>query len=235
MPTPLEIAVAVLVAVLWPAWEHFLVWPWFVARVRGGSSNARLVYYRAMIATLWGISAVVGITEWLARRPAASLGLVVRPGIGLGVGLVVCAVVVVLLARQAAKVRGSARAREAVRRQFAGSSGLDIFVPRTRDEIPTYLALSVSAGVCEEFLYRGFLIAVLAAFIPAWLGAVVSAVFFGFAHSYQGGKGILSVTMVGLVTGMLYVWAGSLLPVILLHFALDAGNGLTTYFALRPE
>ena len=235
MPTPLEIAVAVLIAIVWPAWEHFVAWPRFVALIRGGAPDGRLIGYRLTIATLLVLSAVVGITAWLARRPAASLGLAVRPGIGLGVGLAASAAVFVLLARQAAKVRASAKAREAVRRQIARTPGLDIFVPRTRDEFPTFVALSVTAGVCEEFLYRGFLIAVLAAFIPAWLGAVVSAVFFGFAHSYQGGKGILSVGMVGLIMGLLYVWAGSLLPVVLLHFALDAGNGLTTYFALRPE
>jgi hypothetical protein len=146
-----------------------------------------------------------------------------------------CAAIGVLLARQAAKVHGSARAREAVRKQFERTRGLDIFVPRTLDEFRTFAALSITAGVCEEFLYRGFLIALLAAFMPAWLGAVVSAVFFGFAHSYQGTKGILSTGTTGLVMGLLCMWAGSLLPVVLLHAVIDAGNGLTTYFALRPE
>jgi membrane protease YdiL (CAAX protease family) len=235
MPTPSEIAVTVLVVVVWPAFEHLVLWPPFIARVRDGAPDARRGYYRIMIAALWSLSAIVGITEWLARRPASSLGLAVRPSIGLGVGFAVCAAIGVLLARQAAKVHASAKAREAVRKQFAGAQGLDIFVPRSRDEYRTFVALSIAAGVCEEFLYRGFLIAILAAFMPAWLGAVVSAVFFGFAHSYQGTKGILGAGTTGLVMGLLYVWGGSLLPVVLLHFALDAGNGLTTYFALRPE
>jgi membrane protease YdiL (CAAX protease family) len=235
MPTPLEIAVAVLVAVVWPAWEHFVAWPRFVARVRGAAPDGRLVYYRITLAIEWGLAAAVGIAAWLARRPATSLGLAVRPGLALGVGLAACAVMVVLVARQIAKVRASASVRQAVRRQLSRTAGLEILVPRTPVEFRTFVALSVTAGVCEEFLFRGFLIAVLAAFIPAWLGAVVSAVFFGFGHSYQGGKGILSTGMVGLVMGLLYVWAGSLLPVVLLHVAVDAGNGLTTYLAMRPE
>ncbi len=235
MPTPLEIAVAVLVAIVWPAWEHFVAWPRFVARLGGGAPDGRLVYYRYTLATEWGLAAVVGIAAWLARRPAPSLGLAVRPGVALGVELAACAAIVVLLARQIAKVRASAAAREAVRRQFARTQGLDIFVPRTPVEFRTFVALSVTAGVCEEFLFRGFLIAVCAALMPAWLGAVVSAVFFGFAHSYQGGKGILRTGMLGLGMGLLYVWAGSLLPVVLLHVAVDAGNGLTAYLALRPE
>jgi membrane protease YdiL (CAAX protease family) len=177
----------------------------------------------------------VGIAAWVARRSAPSLGLAVHPGVALGVELTACAAMVVLLARQIAKVRASAAAREKLRRRIARTQGIEIFVPRTPAEFRTFVAVSVTAGACEEFLFRGFLIAVLAAFIPAWLGAVVSAVFFGFAHSYQGGKGIVSTGVVGLVMGLLYVWAGSLLPVVLLHIAIDAGNGLTTYLALRPE
>src|SRR5262245_56202349 len=100
MPNLIEIAAAVLVAVLWPAWEHFVGWPWFVARARSGAPNARVVPYRATIVTQWVLVGVVGIVAWLVRRPAASLGLVVRPGAGLVVGLAVCAAVVVLLARQ---------------------------------------------------------------------------------------------------------------------------------------
>jgi membrane protease YdiL (CAAX protease family) len=235
MPTPSEIAAAVLFAVVWPTFEHLVLWPRFIERVRSGASDARRGYYWILIAALWGLSVVVGVAAWSARRPASALGVAVRPGIGLGVGLAMCAAIGVLLARQAARVHGSAKAREAVRRQCARTRGLDIFVPRTLDEFRTFVALSFSAGLCEEFLCRGFLIAVFAAFMPAWLAAVLSSVFFGLAHSYQGTKGILSTGATGLVMGLLYVWAGSLLPVVLLHTAIDAGNGLTTYFALRPE
>jgi len=235
MPTPLEIAVAILVAVVWPAWEHFVAWPRFVARIRGGAPDGRIVGYRITLVTEWSLTAVVGIAAWLARRPASSLGLVVRSGVALGVELAACAAIGVLLVRQIAKVRASAKAREAVRRQLARTGGLESLPPRTPAELRAFVALSVTAGVCEEFLFRGFLIAVLAAFMPAWLGAVVSAVFFGVAHSYQGGRGVLSIAMFGLVMGLLYVWAGSLLPVVLLHIVVDAGNGLTSYFALRPE
>ena len=235
MPTPLEIAAAVLVGVVLPVWVHLVAWPQFVARIRSGAPDARVVDYRMTIATEWGLTAVVGIAAWLARRPAPTLGLVVRPGVALGVELAACAAIAALLARQIAKVRASAAVREKLRRRLARTPGLDIFTPRTPAEFRTFMVLSVTAGVCEEFLFRGFLIAVLAAFIPVWLGVVVSAACFGIAHSYQGGKAVVSIGMLGVVMGLLYVWAGSLLPVVLLHVALDAGNGITTYLALRPE
>lgn len=235
MPAPLEIAVAVLIAVVWPAWEHFVAWPRFVKRIQGGAPDGRVSGYRMTVVTQWLIATIAGIAAWLSHRPPASLGLIVRPVVALYVELAVFTALAVLLGRQIAKVRSSAKARESVRKQLARSQGLDVFPPRTATEFRMFLAVSVTAGVCEEFLFRGFLIATLAGFMPAWLAAVVAAVFFGFGHAYQGGKGVAGIAALGLIMGLLYVWAGSLLPVILIHIALDAGNGATTYFALREE
>ena len=83
-----------------------------------------------------------------------------------------------------------------------------------------------TAGVCEEFLYRGWLLQLLgAAFGSAWIGLILSSILFGFAHSYQGRKGIIGTGVLGLVFGGVFVLSRSLLPGQLLHAFMDLKNG----------
>jgi uncharacterized protein len=84
--------------------------------------------------------------------------------------------------------------------------------------------VGVTAGVCEEWLYRGFFLAVVAALaggLQTWLLVVVAAVAFGLAHFYQGAVGILTTGVLGGVMAALYLQTGSLLLPVLLHAAID--------------
>jgi len=60
-------------------------------------------------------------------------------------------------------------------------------LPQSRVELLPYLALAITAGLCEEFLYRGFAMAVLVHVgLQAWVAVLLSSILFGLAHSYQG-------------------------------------------------
>ena len=71
-------------------------------------------------------------------------------------------------------------------------------------------ALSITAGVVEEIVYRGFVLWYLANFMPLWAALLLSSVFFGLGHSYQGKSGALRTGLVGLVFAILYVMSGSI-------------------------
>ena len=90
-----------------------------------------------------------------------------------------------------------------------------------------FAVLSVSAGVCEELIYRGFLLEYFRGRLngplhlnltAAWL---LTSVAFGTAHLYQGLKGILSTTIAWLALGMLAILSGSLALPMLLHALVD--------------
>jgi uncharacterized protein len=90
-----------------------------------------------------------------------------------------------------------------------------------------YSALAVTAGVCEEFVYRGFLIAVLSrAGLPLWLVVIVSSVLFGLAHAYQGRGGIVSTGIFGVLLALGRLGFGSLVPVMMWHAGLDLAAGV---------
>jgi membrane protease YdiL (CAAX protease family) len=96
----------------------------------------------------------------------------------------------------------------------------------TRERIP-FLGLAVTAGCCEEFLYRGFAMAAFTrAGFPIWASVVVSSVLFGAAHLYQGRGGLIGTGMLGLLFGAFRAFTGSIIPVVAWHAAIDIVAGI---------
>ncbi|HEX2022961.1 MAG TPA: CPBP family intramembrane glutamic endopeptidase [Candidatus Thermoplasmatota archaeon] len=83
--------------------------------------------------------------------------------------------------------------------------------------IPLILLLSASAGVAEEFLYRGILLHALARRLPFLAAAFAQALLFGFAHAgYGSWTHVLGPLAFGL--GMAWVTrALGLVPAMVLH------------------
>jgi len=95
-------------------------------------------------------------------------------------------------------------------------------LPHSKNELIVFLCLAVTAGLCEEFLYRGFAMLVfLRMDWPSWLVVLASAALFGLAHLYQGRGGLIGTMLLGLVFGMLRIVTGSLLLPIVCHTAVD--------------
>jgi uncharacterized protein len=100
-------------------------------------------------------------------------------------------------------------------------------LPQSSTELVPFLALAVTAGLCEEFLYRGFAMAVIGrAALPTGVVILLSSVLFGLAHLYQGRSGFVSTLVLGLLFGFSRSALGSLLPVIVWHLGVDVVAGI---------
>jgi len=90
-----------------------------------------------------------------------------------------------------------------------------------------YAALAITAGVCEEFVYRGFAIAAFSKVgLPLWVVVILSSLLFGLAHAYQGRSGIVSTGIFGVLLAVGRLWIGSLVPVMMWHAGLDLAAGI---------
>jgi membrane protease YdiL (CAAX protease family) len=90
-----------------------------------------------------------------------------------------------------------------------------------------YCGLAVTAGVCEEFLYRGFAMAVLQrAGLPTALVVILTAAFFGLAHAYQGRSGVVATALMGILFGIGRLVFDSLAPMMVWHAGLDIVAGI---------
>jgi len=105
-------------------------------------------------------------------------------------------------------------------------------------ELAPYCALAITAGVCEEFLYRGFAMAALGrAGVFPWAVVLITSLLFGLAHTYQGKSGVLGTMLMGIVFGIARLFFQGLIPVIVWHAAVDVVAGIAgpKYFMRTQE
>jgi membrane protease YdiL (CAAX protease family) len=138
--------------------------------------------------------------------------------------------VAVYQAHTAVALARSSDARASLRQQIGP---LTTFIPHTRTELSWSGGVSLTAGFCEEFLYRGYFIWVLAPWLGWWGAAAVSLLFFAVSHIYQGWNGVLRTGIVGAFCTLVVAMFNSLWPAIALHALIDFSSGAMAWLALR--
>jgi len=94
-------------------------------------------------------------------------------------------------------------------------------------QIALWVALSVTAGICEETIFRGYLQTQFMALTKnAPAGILLSAAAFGAAHAYQGFRMTILIAVFGLMFGILAHWRGSIRPGIIAHAWQDSVSGI---------
>ena len=108
---------------------------------------------------------------------------------------------------------------------------VDILLPRTGLEMTVWIGVSLTAGFCEEAVFRGYLQKQFHALTGSAAVAVLTqAVLFGIAHGYQGIKNVIVITVLGLLYGLLALARGNLRPGMLAHAWSDVYGGLPSRF-----
>jgi membrane protease YdiL (CAAX protease family) len=179
---------------------------------------ARLDHYRRGIAFEWMGAALVGLLALLAHSRLRSLW---PPGAHTEVARQIPGLAVALVLITAVYRFGGQGMRRALAVQLRPVAAL---LPRTPAERRLFALLALTAGVCEEVLYRGFGLAALRWAAPGLADPAliaVTALSFGLAHLYQGPPGVILTGLVGAYFAWIAIATGSLVPVILLHALLD--------------
>lgn len=99
--------------------------------------------------------------------------------------------------------------------------------PRTPLEVLLWLLLSCSAGFCEEFVFRGYLLCQFSSTgAGVWLGVLCSSVLFGISHGYEGAAGMIAITAYGAMFCVLVFVRRSLRPGMMAHAWHDIFSGV---------
>lgn len=208
----------------------FWLYPFLVRASAAGVPGARARAYLVNILTSWGFTACV-IALWAVReRPWNALRLGFATPLRLGAGLALAAIVVVLLLvqRRALLARPDRLARLLGKMKMSNAEAL---LPHTRGERRGFAVVSITAGICEEVLFRGFVMW----YFAGWgivAAVAVSSLFFGLGHIYLGVPHVLRTAIIGLVFAFIVLAAGSLWPAIIIHAAIDLNSGDLGFRAL---
>jgi uncharacterized protein len=204
------------VIVAWSAWGYF-----GAARMRVTPHPHRAAMY--MVTILWEWSLVAYIA-WGVRRRGSSMGALIGGkwdsakafffDMAVAAGFWLTALVVLFCAAMALH---TPRGGEAIR----------FMLPQSSVEMLLWVLTSVTAGICEETIFRGYF---QKQFI-AWtgnvsVGVLLSAALFGVGHVYQGVRSATVIAIYGLLFGILAEFRKSLRPGMMTHAWHDGIAGL---------
>jgi membrane protease YdiL (CAAX protease family) len=187
------------------------------------STRERLSLYASTIAFQWIMAGMVAWRAWARGYTATELGLVSDGKSQVFLAGIAGAATLALL--QWLNLRRMGRLSTPARGLL--QSLAERIFPQSGAEMLPYFALALTAGVCEEFLYRGFAIAaIIRAGLPIWGAVLLSSFLFGLAHLYQGRGGALGTMFLGTLFGAARIGYHSLVPAVFWHSAVDLVAGV---------
>ncbi len=240
MKLRIEFFYAILFAFLLviPLAEARWSWPRYLKRLAANEPGARLRHFRSLLVWEWGLTlAFLGVWA-LAGQPWNSLLLHQAAPIQSYLFLLFSVLMIVVFLRQRRAILARPATVERLRKRLEFARPL---MPHTPAERRMFWAVSATAGICEETLYRGFLPWYLAGFIVPrtgaltgiWIAITLSSLIFGLGHIYLGVNQVPRTALVGLFLAVLTYFSGSLWPSMVLHAAIDWNSGELGYAMLN--
>jgi membrane protease YdiL (CAAX protease family) len=190
-------------------------------QLRAMENPDRILIYRKTIVVQWFVFALVLAGLWLRGSSIYSvLGERWRSlrqfFADLGIGLIFLIGSILLTSLLTSHAQESAT-----------NQATQFLLPQTGLEIAWWVVLSLTAGICEETLYRGYLQRQFTSFTKSVpFGIVLSGVLFGAAHSYQGLRQATVIASMGALGGTVAYWRKSTRPGMVAHTLQDLLGGL---------
>jgi membrane protease YdiL (CAAX protease family) len=191
----------------------------------------RPALYARAILSQWTLVALVGVAWALLHRDARELGLELRPTGGLAGVLAGAFTIVLIVLRQRPAAARDPELAERLRNRLEAVRGI---LPHDDPEFVRFVPLAVTAGICEEILFRGYLVWVLAHAMPVPAAYALSSAIFGLGHLYQGPRGVVMTAVAGAFFAAVVAVSGSLYPAMLLHALMDLHAGDMARTVFRP-
>lgn len=186
---------------------------------------SRWQIYFGTIFHLWGLALAAAIASYESGISAELIGVAALPAqeFWLWLGFSLLAIAAIVLGFRAFGIQESPIVAH--------------MIPQRKAEQLVYAGVSLTAGICEELVFRGFLIATLMVATGSLAVAVViAAIAFGIAHTHQHIGGAIRATLLGLVLSVPLIMSGSLYPGIVAHTLVDLLGGLwLSRWLLRSE
>ena len=99
--------------------------------------------------------------------------------------------------------------------------------PQTLPQVLFWVILCTTAGIIEEFVFRGYLLQQFASIRGnLWIGVIASSLLFGAAHGYEGIGGMIAISVYGAMFCLLAIYRRSLRAGMIAHAWHDSITGI---------
>jgi membrane protease YdiL (CAAX protease family) len=206
----------------WPTYVGLVLamgWPFaFLALSHAGATHlADRSQYIGVLVREWSVSALlVAIIIFWERLPLASVGLKMPRLTDAGCMLLM--IVMTFVGNGFAFALGSALTGGGATAAPASLAGI-LSIP-----FGMRIAMAITAGICEEFMARGYAIERLTSLTGnRFVGAAIPCVLFTLGHIrlYGFGVGLLPVLATSIALTVLYVWRRNLVVNMAAHALID--------------
>ncbi len=195
----------------------------YLKKIAAGEPANRPKLYRETHLLEWGFLTVLLTGFFVLSRDLGTLGFVKAGGMGFWIcaGLVAAGSFALIWSTKSSRQLSQSE-RE---KQRASFGDLGHFIPQDDRDLASFYRISITAGIVEETVFRGFVLWYLSFFMPLWPAVFVSSLAFGLGHSYQGFGGMIRTGLVGVAFGALFIFSGSIWLPIVAHILLDVLQG----------
>jgi len=190
-----------------------MVLSYFVTQQRGGDGTGFSILAVATIIRDLALVALILFFLWRNGESTERIGWTARHlWADIGLGLILFVPVFFI-----ASLLGALLERLGLSGPAPGA--MDALMPHTPGQFALAIALVIVVAISEEFIFRGYLIRRFASSAGSLaLGVIIATVIFAFGHGYEGSAGVITVGFIGLVFALIYVWRGSLVAPVVMHF-----------------
>lgn len=81
--------------------------------------------------------------------------------------------------------------------------------------------LVIVVAIAEETVFRGYLLLRFRPLLGSVLAVLLSSAVFAVGHGYEGSAGLVTVGVMGAIFAIIYLWRGSLVAPVVMHFLQD--------------
>lgn len=184
----------------------------------------RLIDYKQTFFIFWILTLLILGNQWL--DPMATLNF--YPAMNT-TGIVLCVLILIFIVLQivSAKISTLEKAQatiEKVKDNFH-------FLPKSKTEFIWFNFLAVSAGICEEIIFRLFIFTYILEFTHVTAAFIVTNLIFALTHIGSGKQNIINVFVLGLIFTAIYYFSNNIWLAIVLHIAIDINIGVIGYYS----
>jgi membrane protease YdiL (CAAX protease family) len=196
------------------------------------SSNKNIEYIKITI-SLWVPTVLLGYLFYTDNLSVVSFNYIIKANWQniLSFTLLLFAVVYLVVLSRTIKV--NEKLKSEVAQKFQPFLNL---MPVTKSQMLIFtLILSVSAGICEELIFRAYLYSLLDTYMGITGAIILSSIVFGFWHIYLGWQEALRTSIMGGIFCGIYIFTGNIIIPIILHIFIDIYSGLICYFSMQKS
>ena len=206
-----------------------------LARMRF-STRMKIQLYWGNNIWLWLLTGAAAGVWWFNDRSWELIGLTPNWVMPTGISAIVLLVFIALYLTETITELNNEEHREEAAAHMRSELG---FLPKTAYEYFHFIFLALTAGICEEFIFRGYFVryfqCLLSSDYTFTLAILVPALIFGFVHFYQGWQAVIKIGAMAIMFGYIFIQTNSLWLLMVIHALIDLIGGLIAWRLLHSR